>query len=156
MWMVNRQLAKEIRRMQSMNPTWKYAGIRDKIVAQTSEGLSFYIDVRKGADTWHITKSGNPLVAEVVVKQGDVTIYEQTFVNMPVSRELRHKEPYSGWILSNSTVHYVAKYHAEQVSEMLHKIENVKRAKDTQNNHADRQRTTTTTVNAKQRFFGND
>jgi len=53
MWIVNRQLSKLIRRMESMNPTWKYAGIRDKIVAQTSEGFSFYIDIRKGADTWY-------------------------------------------------------------------------------------------------------
>ena len=65
-----------------------------------------------------MTKDGNPLVAEVVVKQGDVTIYEQTFVNMPVSRELRNQEPYRGWIVSNNTVHYLAKYHGEQVSEI--------------------------------------
>ena len=51
MWMVNRQLAKVIRRLVSMNPTWKYAGVRDKIVAQTFEGFSFYIDIRRGTDT---------------------------------------------------------------------------------------------------------
>jgi len=118
--------------MQSMNPTWKYGGARDKIIAQVSEGFSFSIDIRRGADTWYITKAGNPLVAEVVVKQGDVTIYEQTFVNMPLSRELRRKEPYRTWIVSDSTVNYVLKYHYEQVSEMLRAIENVQDAKDSQ------------------------
>ena len=155
MWIVNRQLAKVMRRMESMNPTWKYAGIRDKIVAQTSEGFSFYIDIRKGADTWYITKHGNPLVAEVVVKQGDVTIYQETFVNMPVSRELRKQEPYRAWIVSNSAVNYVVKYHSEQVSEMLRRIDNVKERKDSQNGPGDAQATPTATVKAKQRFFGN-
>ena len=138
-----------------MNPTWKYAGIRDKIVAQTSEGFSFYIDIRTGADTWYITKHGNPLVAEVVVKQDEVTVYQQTFVNMPVSRELRKQEPYRGWIVSNNAVSYVVEYHAERVSEMLRRIENVKDHKDSQTGRADAQPTTTETVKAKQRFFGN-
>jgi hypothetical protein len=153
MWIVNRALAKVMRRIESLNPTWRYAGIRDKIVAQTSEGVSFYIDIRKGADTWYITKHGNPLVAEVVVKQGDVTIYQQTFVNMPVSRELRKQEPYRAWIVSDSAVNYVVKYHSERVSEMLRRIENVKEHKDSC--RADAQPTTTETVKAKQRFFGN-
>jgi len=154
MWMVNRQLAKVIRRLVSMNPTWKYAGVRDKIVAQTFEGFSFYIDIRRGTDTWYITKSGNSAVAEVIVKQGDVTIYEQTFINMPVSRELRRQEPYLSWIVSDSTVTHVVKYHGEQVSQMLRKIRHVQESKDP-HSQEEAKPTPDATLKAKKRFFGN-
>jgi hypothetical protein len=140
--------------MESMKPTWRYAGIRDKIVAQTSEGFSFYIDIRKGGDTWYITKGGNPVVAEVVVKQSDVTIYEQTFVNMPVSKELQNKEPYRTWIVSNSSVNSVVRYHGEQVSEMLRIIQNVQESQNPQTSDAEAP-TPAATLKAKKRFFGN-